>query len=183
MRLKKSVRNTKFTLAHLSSPPNISQNFSRQRYSDKCPTDRINKMTDAWQTPWGIGTLGIDLTITNCRVDFHPGITWPARSRHFYTEIGSSLQPSVLSLLSSAELTFILVLHRLGQHGADIFIRRLEAACYHLSCFSLASLVVGSFAGLPGKRDYFENFQPGSPASHTGIPANRAGSLVMTSRS
>ena len=84
--------------------------------------------------PWGMGTLEIDWTITNCRADFHPGITWPARSRYFYTETGSSVQPSVLSLLSSAELTFILVLHRLGQHGADIFIQRFEAACDPVSC-------------------------------------------------
>ena len=48
------------------------------------------------------------------------------------------------------------------------------AVCYSLSCFSL-----GSFAGPPGKRDYLENFHPGSRHHYTGIPANRAGSVVM----
>ena len=42
--------------------------------------------------------------------------------------------------------------------------------CYPLSCFSL-----GSFPGPPGKRDYLENFHPGSRHHNTGIPASRAG--------
>ena len=46
--------------------------------------------------------------------------------------------------------------------------------CDPLSCFSL-----GSFAGPPGKRDYSENFHAGSRHHNTGIPANRAGSIVM----
>ena len=39
---------------------------------------------------------------------------------------------------------------------------------YPLSCFSL-----GAFAGPPGKRDYLENFHPGSQHHITGIPANQ----------
>ena len=45
---------------------------------------------------------------------------------------------------------------------------------YPLYCFSL-----GPLAGPPGKSDYLENFHPGSPASHIGIPANPAGSVVI----
>ena len=48
------------------------------------------------------------------------------------------------------------------------------AVRYPPSCFSL-----GSFSGLPGKRDYLENSQPGSRHHKTGIPPNRAGSFVM----
>ena len=32
----------------------------------------------------------------------------------------------------------------------------------------------------PGKRDYLENFHPGSRRHNTGMPANRAGSVVLT---
>ena len=46
--------------------------------------------------------------------------------------------------------------------------------CDPLSCFSF-----GSFAGPPGKRDYLDNFHHGSRHHNTGIPANRAGSVVM----
>ena len=48
------------------------------------------------------------------------------------------------------------------------------AVWYPMSCFSL-----GLFVGLPGKRDYSENFLPGSRHHNTGIPADRAGSVVM----
>ena len=48
------------------------------------------------------------------------------------------------------------------------------AVCYPLSCFSLAS-----FAGPPGKSDYLENFHPRSRHHNTGIPANRAGLVVI----
>ena len=50
------------------------------------------------------------------------------------------------------------------------------AVCYPLSCFSL-----GSFAGSLGKRDYLENFHPGSRHHNTGIPANRSGWLARLS--
>ena len=36
----------------------------------------------------------------------------------------------------------------------------------------------GSFAGLPSKRDYMENFQPESRHLDTGVPANLAASVV-----
>ena len=45
--------------------------------------------------------------------------------------------------------------------------------CHPLSCFSL-----GSFAVPPEKRDYLENFHPGSGHHNIGIPANRAGSVA-----
>ena len=52
------------------------------------------------------------------------------------------------------------------------------AVCYPLSCFSLSS-----FAGPPEKRDYLENFHPRSRHHSTGIPSNRAGSVVIQSQS
>ena len=41
------------------------------------------------------------------------------------------------------------------------------------------SRLVNLSAGLPGKRDYMENFQPGSRHHDTGISAYLAGSVVM----
>ena len=46
--------------------------------------------------------------------------------------------------------------------------------CYPLSCFLL-----GLFSGPPGKRDYLENCCPGTRYHNTGIPANRAGWVVI----
>ena len=46
--------------------------------------------------------------------------------------------------------------------------------CYSLSCFLL-----GSFSGPPGKRDFLENCHPGTRYHNTGIPANRAGWVVI----
>ena len=48
-----------------------------------------------------------------------------------------------------------------------------------MNCVLSAVLfALGSFAGQPGKRDYLENFQPGSQHLNTWIPANRAGLVV-----
>ena len=41
------------------------------------------------------------------------------------------------------------------------------------------SRLVNLLAELPGKRDYMENFQPGSRHHDTGISAYLAGSVVM----
>ena len=47
-------------------------------------------------------------------------------------------------------------------------------ACYPLSCFLL-----GSFSRLPGMCDRLETFHSGSRHHNAGIPANRAGSVVI----
>ena len=77
-------------------------------------------------------------------------------------------------LASSTEVTFSPVLHEPGLPEPPFLYRgfkqRAWALCYlPPSCFSL-----GSLAGPPGQRDY-SGFRHHSP----GIPANRAGSVVM----
>ena len=52
--------------------------------------------------------------------------------------------------------------------------QRAWALCYPLSC-----LLLCSFAGPPGRRDYLENLHPGSRHHNTEIPAKRAGSVVI----
>ena len=72
----------------------------------------------------------------------------------------------------------ILVLHEKQPFLDRDWKQCARAVCYPLSCFSISS-----FAGPPEKRDYLENFHPRSRHHSTGIPANRAGSVVIQSQS
>ena len=82
---------------------------------------------------------------------------------------------NVCASSSSAEVTFIPIFVNQASPEPRFLLRDWKqcawAVCYPLSCFSF-----GLFAELTGRRDYLENFQPGS-RHH--IPANRAGSVVI----
>ena len=50
----------------------------------------------------------------------------------------------------------------------------------HMNSVLLAVLFLAwLIRGPPGKRDYLENFHPGSRQHNTGNPTNRAGSVVI----
>ena len=84
----------------------------------------------------------------------------------------------VPGLASSAAVTFIPVLHEKGQPGTPFLYidwkKCARAVCYPLPCFSL-----GSFAMPPGKREYLENFHPGS-LHHSSVGSQLTGLVRLS---
>ena len=58
------------------------------------------------------------------------------------------------------------------------FLYRDWKQCAWAVCYPL-SLSLASFVGPPSRRDYLENFHPGSRLHNTGMPASRAGSVLL----
>ena len=116
----------------------------------QCWATRILKHWDHCDTQINIGEGEIDTSVSRFLTSIVDLPRW-LLSRYF---------------MKRASLEAPFLLYRDWTHCA-------WAVCYPLSGFSL-----GSFGGPPGKRDYLENFYPRSRHHNTGIPANRAGSVV-----
>jgi len=67
------------------------------------------------------------------------------------------------------------------QLTARAWLQELGKQCAWTVCYPLSCFFFYCFAWPPGKRDYLENFHPGSWHHNTGIPANKSGWLVRLS--
>ena len=60
-----------------------------------------------------------------------------------------------------------------------LFLCRDGKQCAWVACYPLSCFLLGSFSRLPGMCDRLENFHSGSRHHNAGIPANRAGLVVI----
>ena len=115
------------------------------------------------------------------------GIYWPpaqfgkkkidGRSLFFFLALRA--RSRVLALLASSPMFLKRTRRKIKRLCTGYFFYRDWNQCAWTVCYPLSCFRLGSFAGTPGERYYLENFHPGSLHLNTGIPASRAGSVVI----